>query len=266
MVQEYAAGQEYAVDTVSKDGKLKIAAVWKYDKRPQPPTVGQESETDDENRKHRQVYYATKLYDDAPGSQYDKENEPLLPIIYKYLDECLNALDIRWGITHSELIITTDGPRLVEVNCRQHNMDFVPLTDNAVGYNLYEMLLAAYFGDDDDDQEVYPDVDKDARVDWNLIPDFPSKLMSAAMVHLVNDKKGTLKRLNEDALYEIQSMQSVFDLQVYPDFLEPGISVIEPTIDIKSDAGWIQMIHPNQEVFQRDYDRIMELMPTIFEV
>ena len=266
LIQEYAAGQEYAIDTVSKNGKLKIAAVWKYDKRPQPPTVGQEPEADDdENRKHRQVYYATKLYDDDVGSLHDEDAEPLLPMIYKYLDECLNALDIRWGITHSELIITADGPRLVEVNCRQHNMDFVPLTDHAVGYNLYELLLAAYFGDENDNEDD-PDVDKDARVDWNLIPDFPSTRMNAAMIHLVNDKKGTLKRLNEDALYEIQSMQSVFDLQVYPDFLEPGVSVIEPTIDIKSDAGWIQMIHPNPEVFQRDYDRIMELMPTIFEV
>ena len=280
LVQEYAVGQEYAVDTVSKNGKLKVAAVWKYDKRPQPPTIVQEAEAEDElatddeksrnsgdnyriNNKHRQVYYATRLYDD--GCIYDEVDDPLLPVIYQYLDCCLNALDIRWGITHSELIITADGPRLVEVNCRQHNMDFVPLTDNAVGYNLYEMLLAAYFGDDND-MEVDPDVNKDAQVDWDLIPDFPSTLMNAAMVHLVNNKKGVLKRLNENTLYEIQSMQSVMDLEVFPEFLEPGVSMIEPTVDIKSDAGWIQMLHPDPEIFQQDYDRIMELMPTIFEV
>ncbi len=266
LVQEYAAGQEYAVDTVSKNGKLKIVAVWKYDKRSQPPTIGEETKDGDRiNGSHRQVYYATRLYDDGIECIYDEAVDPLLPIIYQYLDDCLNALDIRWGITHSELIITADGPRLVEVNCRQHNMDFVPLTDNAVGYNLYEVLLAAYFGDDQDD-EIDPNVNKDARVDWDLIPDYPSTLMTAAMVHLVNDKKGILKRLNEDALYEIQSMQSVMDLEVYPDFLEPGISMLEPTVDIKSDAGWIQMLHPDPQVFQHDYDRIMELMPTLFEV
>merc|ERR1711935_1140307 len=93
---------------------------------------------------------------DVDDDTNDEDNDPVLPLIYQYLDDCLSALDVRWGITHSELIITSDGPRLIEVNCRQHNMDFVPLTDNAVGYNLYEMLLAAYFGDDND-MEVDPD-------------------------------------------------------------------------------------------------------------
>lgn len=271
LVQEYAVGQEYAVDTVSKDGKLKIAAVWKYDKRPQPPTRGlaendeKSGGNDQIDGRHRQVYYATKLYDDDFNRMAKEDIDRILPTIYEYLDDCLSALDIRWGITHSELIITPDGPRLIEVNCRQHNMDFVPLTDNGIGYNLYDMLLAAYFGDDDEN-DTDPHVNRDARVDWDLLPDYPSILMNAAMVHLVNDKKGILKRLNENALYEIQSMQSVMDLQVYPDFLEPGISAIEPTVDIKTDAGWIQMLHPDREIFQRDYERIMELMPTIFEV
>jgi hypothetical protein len=75
-----------------------------------------------------------------------------------------------------------------------------------------------------------------------------------------------LKRLNENALYEIQAMDSVLDLEVFSEFLEPGISMIEPTVDIKSDAGWIQLLHPDRETFQRDYERIMVLMPTLFEV
>eukprot|EP00536_Pseudo-nitzschia_multiseries_P009914 jgi/Psemu1/297416/fgenesh1_pm.289_\ len=283
LVQEYAVGQEYAIDTVTKNGKLKIAAVWKYDKRPQPPTIEQQSpqtlgtllgdsdgsgdEVDDGKR--RQVYYATRLFDDDDD---DSDSDPLLSVIYQYLDDCLNALGIRWGMTHSELIMTPDGPRLIEVNCRQHNMNFVPLTDNGIGYNLYDMLLAAYFGDDNVDNDNDDDPDHplelltDARVDWDLLPDYPSRRMNAAMVHLVNDKKGVLQRLNEDALYEIQSMQSVLDLEVFPEFLQTGVSVLEPTVDIKTDAGWIQMIHPDPEVFERDYQRIMELMPTLFEV
>ena len=284
LVQEYAIGQEYAIDTVSKNGQLKIAAVWKYDKRPQPPTIRQQqqqkqmagdnndeedSEDDATNGRRRQVYYATKLYDDD-----DDDDDPLLPIIYQYLDDCLNALDIRWGVTHSEIIITADGPRLVEVNCRQHNMDFVPLTDNAIGYNLYDMLLSAYLGRDDDENEsenknIDDDtaiINEDEQLNWDLIPNYPSIRMNCAMVHLVNNKEGILKRLNEQALYEIQAMDSVWDLEVYRDFLEPGISYIKPTQDIKSDAGWIQMLHPNKEIFERDYQRIIELMPTLFEV
>mmetsp|Transcript_14786 Transcript_14786/g.41211 ORF Transcript_14786/g.41211 Transcript_14786/m.41211 type:complete len:585 (-) Transcript_14786:2168-3922(-) len=284
LVQEYAIGQEYAIDTVTKNGKLKIAAVWKYDKRPQPPTIEQsqtlenlvtrkdESDGDGDGSgevdgMRRQVYYATRLFDDddEPGSG---DSDFLLPAIYQYLEECLNALDIRWGVTHTELIITADGPRLIEVNCRQHNMNFVPITDNAIGYNLYDMLLAAYFGDDDDNDDPGHQLEliTEAQMDWDLLPDYPSRRMNGAMVHLVNDKKGILKRLNEDALYEIQSMESVSDLEVFPEFLQPGVSVLEPTVDIKTDAGWIQMIHPDPEIFERDYKRIMELMPTLFEV
>ncbi|MGK3741167.1 MAG: hypothetical protein ACI90V_008017 [Bacillariaceae sp.] len=279
LCQEYLIGQEYAIDTCSKNGQLKIAAVWKYDKRPQPPTIRQQQQMDGDNNdeedneddttngRRRQVYYATKLYDDD-----DDDDDPLLPIIYKYLDDCLNALDIRWGVTHSEIIITADGPRLVEVNCRQHNMDFVPLTDNAIGYNLYDMLLSAYLGRDDeveenkniDDTTVI--INEDEQLNWDLIPNYPSIRMNCAMVHLVNNKKGILKRVNEQALYEIQAMDSVWDLEVYRDFLDPGISYIEPTVDIKSDAGWIQMLHPNKEIFDRDYQRIIELMPALFEV
>mmetsp|Transcript_31746 Transcript_31746/g.35572 ORF Transcript_31746/g.35572 Transcript_31746/m.35572 type:complete len:614 (+) Transcript_31746:169-2010(+) len=284
LVQEYAVGQEYAVDTVSKDGKLKIAAVWKYDKRPQPPTILQKSvgpkkevkmdgnnddDDDDVKGRHSQVYYATKLYDDDDDeNRNDNDLHPLLPVIYEYLNDCLNALDIRWGVTHSELIVTSDGPRLVEVNARQHNMDFVPLTDNAVGYNVYDMLLAAYLGDGDDDRNAEGAVatNEDEQLDWDLVPNYPSTRMNGAMVHLVNDKKGILKRLNEKALYEIQRMDSVWDLEVYPGFLEEGISYIEPTIDIKSDAGWIQLLHPSKEIFERDYERIIELMPSLFEV
>ena len=272
LVQEYAVGQEYAIDTVSKEGEMKIAAVWIYDKRPKPPTITQQNmiELSDDDAaaaaaanssgRNRQVYYATKLYDDDIDD--DENSHPLLPVIYQYLDDCFHALDIRWGITHSELIITSDGPRLIEVNTRQHNMDFIPLTDNAIGYNLYDLLLAAYLGDKNNIHEK----NENEKVNWDDVPNYPLTRMNGAMVHLVNDKSGILKRLNQKALYEIQAMDSVWDLEVYEDFLHPGVSHIEPTVDIKSDAGWIQILHPDRETFDRDYDRIMDLMPTLFEV
>jgi hypothetical protein len=85
------------------------------------------------------------------------------------------------------------------------------------------------------------------------------------MVHLVNSERGTLKRVNEDALYEIEAMASVHNMEVYNQFLEIGTE-IRPTIDIKSDAGWVQLVHPDKEIFEADFQRIIELMPTLFEV
>ena len=103
------------------------------------------------------------------------------------------------------------------------------------------------------------------RLEWDLIPDIPTTRMNAAMVHLVNSKDGTLIRVNDEALYEIEAMASVVDLEVYSEFLEVGRQ-IHPTVDIKSDAGWIQLVHPDPEVFETDFQRIIELMPTLFEV
>ena len=250
LVQEFAQGQEYAIDTVSRDGELKIVAIWKYEKRPANGAPF--------------VYYATKLFDD---NNDDSGKEPICPALYAYLKSCLEALDIRWGITHSEVIVTPDGPRLVEVNCRQHNMNFLHLTMGGIGYNSYDVLLAAFFGRNSNDVttgDMPVNIDKN-RLEWDLIPDIPTTRMNAAMVHLVNSKDGTLRRVNDEALYEIEAMASVVDLEVYSEFLEVGRQ-IHPTVDIKSDAGWIQLVHPDPEVFETDFQRIIELMPTLFEV
>ncbi|CAJ1938248.1 unnamed protein product [Cylindrotheca closterium] len=237
LVQEFAEGQEFAIDVVSKNGEHKVAAVWKYDKRPANGASF--------------VYFATELY-----------NGPEVAEISDYLRRCLDALQISWGITHSEIIMTARGPRLVEVNCRQHNMDFLPLTMECIGYNVFDMLLTAYLGDKDPD--IFPLGPAAERLDWELLPLNPSVRMCGAMIHLACFANGTLTHVNEDALKEIQNMDSVVDLEVYPAFLHVG-NEIQPTTDIKTDAGWAQLIHPDPDQFQKDYDRIIELMPCIFE-
>ena len=238
LIQEFAVGQEFAIDIVSKDGEHKAAAIWIYDKRPANGASF--------------VYFSTKLY-----------SGELASVIYNYSKKSLDALGIRWGLTHIEVIITDEGPRLVEVNCRQHNMDFLPLTMESIGYNAFDMLLAAHLGGKDD--SCYPPESEVQRLDWDLLPYYPSTRMDGAMVHLVNYANGSLIGVNETSLIEIQNMDSVIDLEVYGPFLELGNEIL-PTKDIRSDAGWVQMLNPVQEAFQRDYERIVELMPTLFQV
>lgn len=238
LVQEFAIGQEFAVDMICKDGEVKIAAIWIYDKRPANGAPF--------------VYYATRLYDGE-----------LSQVIYDYLSKALDALGIRWGLSHNEVIITENGPRLVEVNCRQHNMNFFPLTMSCHGYNAFDILLAVYLGDGPKDS--YPREGAGLRLDWDLLPHIPTNRMHGQMVHLSSHVEGTLVSLNEAALMEIQQMDSVVDLEIYGQFLEPG-SRIEKTRDIRTDCGWVQMINPDEEAFMRDFERILELMPTLFHV
>lgn len=238
LVQEFAEGQEYAIDIVCKDGVKKIAAIWIYDKRPANGAPF--------------VYFATKIYDGDQSS-----------VLYDYVSKALDALGVRWGLSHNEIIITKDGPRLVEINCRQHNMDFIPLTMSCFGYNAFDMLLAAYLGGKL--EESYPSETANLRLDWDFLPSIPEKRMHGAMVHLSCFVEGKLLSVNENALTEIQEMESVLDLEIYGYFLQTG-NYLKKTVDIRTDCGWVQMVNPDSEAFARDYDRIIELMPTIFEV
>mmetsp|Transcript_23534 Transcript_23534/g.48859 ORF Transcript_23534/g.48859 Transcript_23534/m.48859 type:complete len:542 (-) Transcript_23534:29-1654(-) len=232
LVQEFLEGDEYVLDVVSRNGEHKIAAVWKYDKRP----VGRAPF----------CYFQTKLVDAAM--------EPVdVPIIQEYTRKVLNALGVQYGLTHNEVIVTADrGPVLVEVNCRQHNMDFAPITMACIGYNALDMTLDALLGRGDlaDD-------------DWELYPSEPTLRAYGCMVHLVNYESGILQGVNH--LDDMSDLPSFFKGQVYDNFQAEGES-IEPTVDIRSDAGWVQLLNQDLQELERDFRQIVDWMPSMFNV
>merc|ERR1719330_727723 len=100
LVQEFLKGKEYVVDSVSRDGVHKTVMVWVYDKR---PTNGSAF-----------VYYGVIPVDSA-----SQEAKILIP----YVQGVLNALKLHNGPSHGEVMMTSDGPCLVEMNCRSHGWD-----------------------------------------------------------------------------------------------------------------------------------------------
>lgn len=171
---------------------------------------------------------------------------------------------------HVEIIFDQDGenninnansgPVLVEVNCRQHNTDFVPLTSIAIGYNALDMLLAAYLGDDIN----LPKDTEDLRLDWDSLPNLSQPRAFAAIVHLVSYVEGEVVAVNEHALEEIGNLPSVLAMEIY-DHFSVG-NTIAKTIDIRSDSGWVHLMNDDEDQFITDYNRIVELMPTLFIV
>jgi len=237
LVQEFAVGTEYAVDIVSKAGEHKCAVLWRYDKRPVNGATF--------------VYFATEVVDaHTPNGQ----------VICEYAKKALDALGVNWGISHTEIIVDKDGPRLVEVNCRQHNTDFAPLTTACMGYNALDMLLSAYLGDEPE----LPEDTADMRQNWSDTPDLPVSRTFGAIVHLVCHVEGIINKVHEEVIEEIESLPSVMAMEVYPDFSLGN--KVEKTINIRSDSGWVHLINTDEEQFQRDYNRIVELMPLMFSV
>ncbi len=246
LVQEFAKGTEYALDIVSKNGEHKIACLWRYDKRPA-------------NRAPF-VYFATEVV----SAQTERGRK-----VCKYAMDVLDSLDIKWGLSHVEVILLDSNsgkskgeePVLVEVNCRQHNTDFVPLTSISIGYNALDLLLSAYLGDDSNDLPIETE---HLRLDWDEIPILSKPRAFAAIVHLVNYAEGEVVGFNEDVISEIENLPSVLAMEIYDHF---GIgNQIRPTIDIRSDSGWCHIMNDEEEQFIADYEKIVELMPQMFIV
>eukprot|EP00456_Euglypha_rotunda_P039680 TRINITY_DN3058_c0_g1_i10.p1 TRINITY_DN3058_c0_g1~~TRINITY_DN3058_c0_g1_i10.p1 ORF type:complete len:576 (-),score=63.92 TRINITY_DN3058_c0_g1_i10:11-1588(-) len=136
VIQEYLEGKEYVVDTVSRDGKHKVVAVWEYDKR---PTNGAPF-----------VYYCLRL---------QSATDPKVKELIHYQFKVLDALGIKNGAGHGEVMYTPTGPCLVEVGARPHGGEgsFVPLVNKVFKTSQVKAVT-----------DIYLDVDA-----WNATPEVP---------------------------------------------------------------------------------------------
>ena len=125
-----------------------------------------------------------------------------------------------------------------------------------MGYNALDLVLAAHLGEDGEGVRGLP---------WDAVPVLPAARAHGAVVHFVSHVEGTLSRVRRDVLEEMEGLASVMDMHVYPQFLDAG-APIQKTVDIRSDSGWAHLMNDNEEVFDRDYARLVELMKEMFEV
>jgi hypothetical protein len=145
-------------------------------------------------------------------------------------------------------------------------MDFAPLAMLCVGYNALDMMVEAYLGAPDDNEEGEGDGDGGApSAAWeDRYPDVPQLRAHGCMVHLVCYASGDLAGPPRH-LREMSELPTVVDWEVYDAFCAPG-SRVGPTVDITTDAGWVQLAGDDPDEVERDYARIVEWMPTMFDV
>ena len=88
-----------------------------------------------------------KVLKDAPLYDYALTlgmQNPLFEQISAYVKQVLPALGFRYGAAHTEVIVTSKGPTLVEVNCRLTGaFDMSAITD-ATGTNQVDALVNSY--------------------------------------------------------------------------------------------------------------------------
>eukprot|EP00536_Pseudo-nitzschia_multiseries_P001923 jgi/Psemu1/251109/estExt_Genewise1Plus.C_250159 len=219
LCQEFLKGTEYVIDHVSRDGIHKTCMIWVYDKR-----IANGANF---------VYFGMKPVDPTT---------PLASILINYTRRVLDALEIKHGPTHGEVMMTEDGPCLVEMNCRAHGGDgtFAPLAKALTGaYSQVEMAADAF-------------VDPLA---FAQIPDRPSYPFKAAgqEVIFVSRSKGIVKSTPG---YEIIKMMPSF---LHMDGVKTNGSVVDYTIDLVTGIGSVILMHTDPEVVKRDIDFVRYL-------
>jgi biotin carboxylase len=117
LAQEFLDGDEYFVNTVSRDGRHHTVEIWRY--------------------------YKTRL----PGGNiiYDY-NEPLAPDdpeakrVEAYAHQVLDALEVRNWAAHTEIMMTAGGPVLVECAARFGGGQVPDIARRCLGTNQIELV------------------------------------------------------------------------------------------------------------------------------
>ena len=93
------------------------------------------------------------------------------------------------------------------------------------------------------------------------MPDRPDDTLSYGVImHLISKKKGKVLKINH--VEELNEMESVRYIEI-----EPKIgSIVLKTVNIRTDSGYILLENSDPKGIQRDYNRILELQETLFDV
>lgn len=226
LCQEFLRGKEYVVDHVSLNGVHKTMMVWVYDKR--------------ERNGSAFVYFGVvPIESDSPEAQ----------MIIPYVRKTLDVLGVKNGPSHGEVIITSSGPCLVEMNCRANGGDgaWHPLATGLTpgDYSQVEATVDAFLNPEK----------------FDSYPDTYGKLRGEGVeIVLVNYTSGVVKRTpGFDVLKKLPSCIH----------FESGVkigSTVEPTIDLITACGSVIVYHENKEVVKEDvrFIRYLENMDGLF--
>jgi hypothetical protein len=224
LVQEFLEGDEYAIDTVSSQGEIKILAVWKYRKMPKNNAPF--------------VYQVSELVDAVD------EHGNLLEVC-DYCLKALEALNVIWGPTHTEIKMTTDGPMMIEVNARWHAQDFCPITRRCLGYDALVSTIDAY---------IFP-------TEFAQIPLFPvARKKYGMIIHLISVVQGKIISIHH--IDVIKSLPSYLSIELSYEINDD----IVLTTDIRTDSGYVLLYNENDDILQLDYEKVCALQYTMFEV
>jgi biotin carboxylase len=216
LAQEFLDGNEYFVNAVSRDGKHHTVEVWRY--------------------------YKTRL----PGGNiiYDY-NEPLSPDdpvarkVESYAHRVLDALEIRNGASHTEVMMTARGPVLVECAARQGGGQIPDISNRCLGTNQLDLIALSVAN----------------PAEFDRLPTTAYQLLQRLRyVHLVNPTDHGVAPSHE-------TMASIRALPSYAHAVmtHPEGHPLPRTIDVATQPGYVILISDDPAELHADYQKLREI-------
>lgn len=215
LVQSFLAGKEYIVNSVSFEGEHYISDIW----------------------------YGKKAYIPGHGFIYDREE--LLPYsgkvqnqIIPYIKRVLSALSINYGPAHSEIMLTENGPILIETGARIGGGVNPIVTDECLGHNQIELSVLAY---------INPKL-------------FTSR--TANTYQLKKEGMWVILASNYDGI--VTDITHLDNLKTLPSVRQMSIKVspgerLQKTLCLSTSPGSFHLAHQNRLVIEHDYQMIQSV-------
>ncbi len=215
VVQEYLVGGEYVVNTVSCQGRHRATDLWKYSKMS-----------------------VNGVRDRITGGHLIPADSPLRQQLVDYAFAVLDALGIQYGPAHLEIMMTEDGPCLVEVGARVCGANKAYYANLAANESQLEWTVDAYAHP----ERFLANCDRPYVVERHVAISWPT-----------SPRPGTLR--SYPLLDDVRALESFNNIEMY---IEPGGSVPR-TVDDSTKSMAIGLAHPVEEVVNRDFNTVCYL-------
>ena len=125
LVERYMTGSFVGCDTLTMDGRHRVIGM------------------------HRKLMFEPPSFA-MRGSSFSPHGpgSPVPQAVERYVVALLDAVGFDWGATHIELMLTAEGPRLIEINPRLVGAKISRLVSHSLGHSLHADLIAVHLGED----------------------------------------------------------------------------------------------------------------------
>jgi biotin carboxylase len=215
VAQEYLTGTEFVVNTVSRDGRHRVTDTWRYQK-----------------------IDVNGVRDRINGILSLPPSDPRWGRLRDYAFSVLDALGIAHGPAHLEIILTSGGPRLVEVGARLCGADVARYAVLVTGESQIDRTVQAYT----DPEAFLADVGTPYRRDGH-----------AAMAFLASPLEGRLK--GYPLLGEVERLDSYQGMALR---VTPG-QWLRRTVDDGTEPLAVGLAHADAATVEKDFQTVCYL-------